>query len=638
MKLEKVIISNFLSIPSDFELSMNPRCRVLVGINEAGKSNILRALSMLCESIKPLALDRREPLPGEGPYKEAIVKFIFKLDNNELREIFDTITVHILCSDFEKPLFILNKKKLSLKEFIQNREIIYKIDLTDLLKKSTNPALSKDYKVLSNWKKPKTDAIINNTIDGKEINLNQIKLVDIEEYKNISNEYLEQVNADYINQIVGNELINYLNNNRPECIFWEYEEKNILPSKINLNQFATNPNICFPLKHMFQLAKSDDINLSFKEAKQRSPEHGINNLLNRVAREATKHFISIWRDYKSVEFDLRQNGENIDIAIKDTENLYGFKKRSDGFKRFLTFLLMISARVKKEILKNTLILIDEPSSGLHPSAERYLKDELINISKKNYVVYATHSIFMIDKDNIPRHLIIKKKDEQTYAIEAKKSNVFDEEVLYKALGASVFDILKKKNILFEGWRDKKLFQIALKKAISNHKNFKQIFKEVGLAHSHGVTMMKYITPIFEAANRECFILSDADEPAKRYQKEFIEEKVYGDWKRYDELLPDLKEITAEDFIKKEIILKAWNKIKEDYTYLDNLTTEELEDDRGVIYVLKQKLKTYDVDNDKQKGILDLLKEFLFSEPKLSHIENNYFNLLEKIAQHLGLLD
>ena len=36
-------------------------------------------------------------------------------------------------------------------------------------------------------------------------------------------------------------------------------------------------------------------------------------------------------------------------------------------------------------------------------------------------------------------------------------------------------------------------------------------------------------------------------------------------------------------------------------------------------------------------ILDLIKECIFSELKTSHIENNYFNLLEKIAQHLGLL-
>ena len=638
MKLEKVEINNFLSIPYYFELLMYPRCRVLVGINEVGKSNILRALSMLCKSMKPSSSDRREPLPGEGPYEEETVRFIFELNENEFKEVFNTITKQILCSDFEKPLFLLNKKKLSLKKFLKNKEVIYEIDLKDLSKKTTYWALSKDYKVLPNWKKPNTDPTINYTIDNKnKIDLNQMFLIDTEKYKKIPKEYLKEVNADYINQIIGQELVKYLNNNLPECIFWKYEEKNILPSKINLNQFAANPDTCLPLKYMFQLAKYGDINSSFNEAKQRSPAHGINNLLNRVAEKSTKHFRSIWKEYKSVEFYLKQNGENIDIAIKDTKNLYGFEKRSEGFKRFVTFLLMISARVKEDFLRNTLILIDEPSIGLHPSAEKYIRDELINISKTNYVVYSTHSIFMIDKNNIPRHVIIKKKDEQTYAIEAKESNVFDEEVLYKALGASVFEVLKQKNILFEGWRDKKLFQTALKRSIGGQINFKKIFKDVGLAHSIGVKFMRYITPVFEAANRDCFILSDNDEPAKRYQKDFNEENLYGDWKRYNELLPDLQEITAEDFIKKDIIIKAWKNRKQDYTHLCDLNNTELSDDRGVIYVLKRKIWRCEIDDNKQKEILNSIKEYIFSELKPSHIDDNYFNLLERIARHLGLL-
>ena len=194
MKLKKVKINNFLSIPYDFELLMYPKCRVLVGINEVGKSNILRALSMLCKSIKPSSSDRREPLPGERPFEEETVRFILELNENELKEIFNTITKQILCSDFEKPLFLLNNKKLDLKEFLKNKEVIYEINLKDLSKKTAYCALSKDYKVLPNWKKPNKDATINNTIDNKnKIDLNQMFLIDTEKYKKIPKEYLKEV-------------------------------------------------------------------------------------------------------------------------------------------------------------------------------------------------------------------------------------------------------------------------------------------------------------------------------------------------------------------------------------------------------------------------------------------------------------
>jgi predicted ATP-dependent endonuclease of OLD family len=46
MKLTNVEIKNFRSLDKlDFEF--NPNCRILVGINESGKSNILKALAML---------------------------------------------------------------------------------------------------------------------------------------------------------------------------------------------------------------------------------------------------------------------------------------------------------------------------------------------------------------------------------------------------------------------------------------------------------------------------------------------------------------------------------------------------------------------------------------------------------------
>ncbi len=45
MKLNRVQIKNFRSI-KDIEIDFDPSCRVLVGINESGKSNILNALAL----------------------------------------------------------------------------------------------------------------------------------------------------------------------------------------------------------------------------------------------------------------------------------------------------------------------------------------------------------------------------------------------------------------------------------------------------------------------------------------------------------------------------------------------------------------------------------------------------------------
>ena len=84
MKLKRVQIKNFRSI-KDAEINFDPNCRVLVGINESGKSNILRALSLLSDEYEPSPEDVREPLPDESESdQDSYVRFIF--DTSELMD------------------------------------------------------------------------------------------------------------------------------------------------------------------------------------------------------------------------------------------------------------------------------------------------------------------------------------------------------------------------------------------------------------------------------------------------------------------------------------------------------------------------------------------------------------------------
>ena len=50
MKLEKIKIVNFRSI-KDLDIDFYNNSRVLVGINEAGKSNILKAAALLSDDV-----------------------------------------------------------------------------------------------------------------------------------------------------------------------------------------------------------------------------------------------------------------------------------------------------------------------------------------------------------------------------------------------------------------------------------------------------------------------------------------------------------------------------------------------------------------------------------------------------------
>jgi hypothetical protein len=234
---------------------------------------------------------------------------------------------------------------------------------------------------------------------------------------------------------------------------------------------------------------------------------------------------------------------------------------------------------------------------------------------------------MIDRDLINRHLIVTKKNEVTTVEQASESNIFDEEVIYNAMGFSVFEHLKPSNIIFEGWRDKRLFQVALANLPSAHKKLKDRFLEVGLCHAEGARDVPRIASILELANKKCTVLSDGDKPAKEKQKEY---RGYGKWFRSDELLTSEPAITAEDFIKPEQFLPAIASVRVSHPQLPDIKADELNSVSKLAHI-KVWLERGKIPHDAQKDILNGIKENVFNDLKPSHIEDKYFMLMEQLA-------
>ncbi len=641
MKLKEVNIRNYRSI-EDLTLEFNPRCRVLVGINESGKTNILDSLSLLDDNIPPTRQDKRIQRLTEDPVRESFVKFVFSFDKGEKDSIWDNFWDKVYAVDEHSKLAVnANGEKVTLFHFASfiSNEGLYNIDIFNENKRALYWGLNQEYNVLNNWKKVKDGCPDNIEImnkDGDKYQINKFSLININDATNdIADEYLEPCAADFILKLVGNLIIEHVNENKLECLFWKYEGENILPPSVNLEQFSANPEICSPLKIMFILADYNDVHARFEEAKQEG-ELGISNLLRVVAKKTTNHFRSVWKEYNNVEFELTKDGDNIRIAIKDKYDSvsYIFQQRSDGFKRFVTFLLMISARERKNLLRGTLLLIDEPDIMLHPKGSKYLRDELLKISKTNYLVYSTHSIFMIDKNNINRHLIVKKEEEVTEVVDVNESTIVEEEVLYKALGYSIFEELQEMNIIFEGWRDKKLFKKATSYIIDKYKKVKEI-KRYGVCFVHGVSDIRHVVPLLEMANRKYVIVSDNDTPAKNMQKEYKELGHEGKWLRYDEINPNCEAITGEDFIKNEAFEKPIQEMGKELGIAVELNIDDLEHPKGKIYKISQWLNQAGINSteDKSKAIKKI-KAKVFEGLKYTQIKESYYEVLRMLLEKI----
>ncbi len=628
MKLSEVTITNFRSI-KEAVIEFNPRCRVLAGMNEAGKSNVLRALSLLSASETILRDDIRQSLPSEEEVKDAWGDFNFSIEQAEMEILCGAAEQKVYSLDQEYPILKKGKDSLTPSKFFRSRSrSLYRVNILKQTRFASYWTLSDEYKLVSGWKVPTESCPANGMIPGTQTPFRNFGLIHLEDYTAVPSNWLRDAEVEDANDIVGELLKAHTLKNLPEVIYWTYHEKYLLPPQINLDQFQNNPAACIPLMHMFGLADISNITTTLADARQ-NPQRRP-NLLNKGAERATKHLNEVWKETRGVEISLAPNGPNIDASIKDKENLYGFAMRSDGFKRFLTFLLMISSRVKTNQLKGALLIIDEPENGLHPTGARFLMDELIKISQTNYVLYCTHSIFMVDRDMIGRHMITTKNREISALNTAGPSNFQDEEVIYQALGYSTFDALRKMNFIFEGWRDKRLFKIAIAKA---PKHVREVLSPLGCTHAEGVSDVRKLTQMLELASRECIVISDSDGAARKAQAEFAEKYGYGTWLTYKDIDDTSSALTGEDYVKPQAFQEALDAVRQKNTTLPEIKAEDIDCSNGRMAGIKKWLKP--LPPEEFQAAIRFIKTKVYAELAASEIEPAYFDLLSNLATKIS---
>jgi len=572
--------------------------------------------------------DLREALPDEPPVTEGVVEFRFRLtDEERIRAAQISAQKFFMLSD--DPTFSISGKTASMHQVLEHfSDVYYHVNVAE-------EARLYQYRIPNEIPQPRGTWFkfaencppdFEEEINGRTIEPNNGFLFNSNFASVLPQHLLTPATPLDVEEAIGKSVNQVGREEHLKCIFWEYDEKNLLPAQVAIDSFAKDPSSCAPLRNMFVLAGITDIPKTLSDMQQTS-RNRAQNALTRIAAQTTAHFKSVWSEYENIEFQLQLDSDKIIPGVKE-KNSFDFAKRSDGFKRFVTFLLMVSMNVKTNNLTNTLLLIDEPDFGLHPSGSRYLRDELLRISSKNYVVYSTHSIFMIDTENIGRHYVVKKKEEVTHLEQAKESNIADEEVLFNALGYSVLEVLKEKNLVFEGWRDKRLFLVASAKLTGDQK---KVFRDVGVCHANGARHLRMFSPLLELGRRGCLILSDSDTAAKEHQKNFVADKCYGAWMTYQDIDKTLKAITGEDFVRKDYLLSCANDV---FRKIDVPRLEEMPD-VGRLASLARWGKQHGLSDDATKEALNTIKTAVFENLTTKNIEDVYATFLSGVAKALA---
>lgn len=540
MRISRITIKNFRSIrePISFDIKNIAlrNCYILLGINETGKSNILHAISLLNKETNiNYGTDCNKEAEEMG--EDILIAYDLELENIDFYK--DKIKESRLIDD--DLVKIINFEKIERKVSINKdnkRNDFVNFNLKDNKK-------FVDYVITGEKIEIKTDSNVEKGATENETNvLTKEKL----------NKYLNDIFFDLFDKDI------------PEVVFWKSDPKYLINQRIDLNQFKEDTSLSIPLKNCFQIADIEDIKGIIEKI--------INNPAKRVQLEqklsesVTKHINAVWPEHKvGVKFSI--DNMQLSFLVEDNDNnlpKYEVAQRSDGFKHFVSILLNLSVETRR--IKNKIILIDEPEIHLHPSGQKYLRDELLRIAKDNIVFFATHSIYMVDKKNLDRHFSIKKTNGKTVVIQIEKDNPYREEVLYEALGTSILEHIEPNVLIFEGKTDRDIFELytrKFKKEISCPK--------ISLISADSATNVIKYTKFFNTKLISGYVIFDSDEEGIKEKNKVLKEKNYTNKNTFEinDILNTNKQATLEDLFDKKYLESA---IKEKYGLDLNLSKDE----------------------------------------------------------------
>lgn len=446
--LNRIIIKNFKSIDYlDINFKKNiQNLHSFIGVNESGKSNILRAINCLSKGFKTEDLNVKYKNPNDS-----YIIFFVSLTDEDLEKIknfgFNGLNELLIISKPGKDNSLLSKEDINyyfgeniynsancINYFFGDINSEYDSYINNLFDKVENMYKETHPELLYIWDEIyEIVSIVNRTFDISDFDLKNfysgIEQFNIDDffdkdsydYDGEIRKSFEKISLDFNN--IRSSLSNFLNNN-----LWKNDEAQEI---INNIQFTSSYISTYnsDLKNHYsweEIKKKDNLfllslikasNVSYDDLKDFFENKNLS-----IREEIVKKFnlkfkndLDFFHTTNQVEIKCEiDTGIGLSFFVYDkySDKSLTIDERSDGFKQFLVLLIIFD---KINYNKNySLLLLDEPGYSLHPKAQISLINKMFDWSKSIQIFYTTHLPFLIHDDlfcNV--NFVIRENDKGT---------------------------------------------------------------------------------------------------------------------------------------------------------------------------------------------------------------------------------
>lgn len=561
MILTKYRVQNFKSVKDSGWIECTD-VTTLVGVNEAGKTNLLRALWKLnpvsggeidiLHDAPVSSLTKFRNIPDEIPFVSAC----FELEEADME---------VVCHDLG--FSITPIKCIEVTRYYDGLySITYNDAYPEIIQSENSPVkdAAEEITQSSDEEGHEEPQILDEDALDKVILKHMPKFVYYSDYGNLSTKlYLPHV-IKWLN----NESVEGISTNHDQVRtirvlfqFVELKPEEILGLGADPKDMAARRNN-YSSRSPYQPTAEE-----IEKARKAKEERTI--LLQSAGSKLTKEFSDWWKQ-GNYKFRFEADGDYFTIWVSDSKRPaeVSLELRSTGLQWFISFFLVFLVESKFQH-KDAILLLDEAGLTLHPKAQKDLSAFFNSLAKENQIIHTTHSPFIVDTNHIDRcKVVYVDADGYTVASANLRDNgdKLNEQSIYAlhaALGLSVSDILLHgcKPVIVEGPSDQ-IYLSAIKLALIGAKKYTSK-EEVLFLPSGGVKGINGIVSLLGGTQGKLpVVMVDSDKSGLDAKKKLIS-GLYQDDKNNIMSVGDFcdkENAEIEDLIPVEYLNKGINKL------------------------------------------------------------------------------
>lgn len=291
-------------------------------------------------------------------------------------------------------------------------------------------------------------------------------------------------------------------------------------------------------------------------------------LLESASFDLTGKWADWWIPGTRHRLHIAADGPYLVLNVSDSNNQFPipFEERSHGFQWFFSFYLVFLVE-SEDAHEGSILLLDEPGLHLHPMMQRKLVGFFDRVAQTNQVLYSTHLPFLIDGDHLERVRVVylNKETPPKTMISKEPCAGGDRDSLFPlqaALGYSIAQtlFLGKCSAIVEGGTDYALMK-ALNGCLAALHTGARLHDDVVLVPAFGIKRLMPLASIMFATSgvegRRMLVLLDSDD-AGETAKHRLKQELFGDDSGVLMLGSAIRlpEATIEDLLPRDDYAKA----------------------------------------------------------------------------------